>query len=151
MTSDEKFWSHVDKAGECWEWTGGKERDGYGQFRLPNGHRQAAHRYAWEWEHGEPVPTGLVVMHKCDNPGCVNPDHLQVGTHADNMQDRNGKGRQARGVRHGNAKLTPDDVRTMRALYAKQGVTQVYLSKRFGVARSHVQRILAGERWTDVM
>jgi hypothetical protein len=77
----------------CWEWKGGKMKNGYGRFGIAKGQIVFAHRYSYEAKHG-PIPPGLFVLHSCDNPGCVNPSHLSVGTHADNMQDMRAKGRQ---------------------------------------------------------
>ncbi len=114
--------------GECVEWGGGRLYSGYGVWTSPkdeNGKRKTwgAHRLAWTVLVG-PIPEGQYVLHKCDNPPCVNTDHLFLGTHAENMADRNAKGRQARGEslaakrrgeNHGLAKLSDDDVRAIRA------------------------------------
>lgn len=93
------FWARVVKEDGCWRWVGAIDRGGYGRFTV---RRRAirAHRYAWEAVNG-PVPTGLCVCHHCDNPRCVRPDHLFVGTYADNNRDRDAKGRTARGLRSG--------------------------------------------------
>lgn len=88
----ERFWSKVDKRGpdECWPWTGGKFWDGYGWFSVA-GAKKKAHRVSFFLQHGRwPEPCCL---HRCDNPGCVNPVHLFEGTHTDNMRDRERKGR----------------------------------------------------------
>lgn len=84
----------------CWEWTGGRHSYGYGVFMLPGSDKHVrAHRYSYERTYG-PIPDGLVVMHKCDNPPCVNPDHLQLGTKRDNIWDAVIKGRTKTGNRH---------------------------------------------------
>lgn len=82
------FWERVDKTSGCWLWTGAKSTNGgYGYFIYGRGGQKLrAHRVAWEMTHG-PIPEGWVVMHLCDNPLCVNPDHLEVGTQADNVLD----------------------------------------------------------------
>lgn len=87
----EQFWERVPVAGpdQCWEWMGAKTgRDGYGRVG-----GQRAHRVSWEIANGRPIPEGLIVLHSCDNPPCVNPRHLSVGTNTDNMRDASAKGR----------------------------------------------------------
>jgi len=76
-----RFWAKVDKSGDCWIWTAGRLRQGYGRFD-----GQLAHRVAFAFERG-PVPDGMFVLHSCDNPPCVNPGHLRLGTHVDNMRE----------------------------------------------------------------
>jgi len=91
---DERFWSRVDKSGDCWIWTGYRDRKTYGIVeRRRDGRRETrAHRWAWILTHG-PIPDGLFVLHRCDNPPCVRPDHLWLGTTDDNMADMAAKGR----------------------------------------------------------
>ena len=81
----ERFWSHVDTTGECWEWTASRNEWGYGQFSQ-NGKRIKAHRWAYLNLVG-PVPKDRILMHTCDNPGCVSPEHLRIGTNGDNHMD----------------------------------------------------------------
>jgi hypothetical protein len=90
-----RFWSKVDKGGDCWVWTASLDRKGYGQIAITaNGSKRprGAHRVAWELTHG-PIPSGLCVCHRCDNPRCVRPDHLFLGTVGDNNRDMWRKGR----------------------------------------------------------
>lgn len=90
-TDEERFWSHVDKSGECWIWTASRVPWGYGKT-VRNREETYAHRYSWEMAYG-PIPDGMLVMHSCDNPPCVNPSHLLLGTPKDNMDDMRAKGR----------------------------------------------------------
>lgn len=88
----ESFEAHLDKTGECWVWTGNRDRDGYGRIHF-NGRRELTHRVAWILEHG-PIPDGLLIRHAvCDNPPCCRLAHLAPGTQSDNMQDASAKGR----------------------------------------------------------
>lgn len=88
----DRFWEKVQKTDSCWLWTGGSVPRGYGRFLWPDGRKGYAHRFSYELANG-PVPDGLWVLHCCDNPPCVRPDHLWLGTHADNMHDMAAKGR----------------------------------------------------------
>ena len=87
----ERFWAKVDKSGDCWLWTASKTKEGYGYFRF-DGAMRKAHRMSWLLTNGE-IPEGMLVCHTCDNPSCVNPKHLWLGTNRDNMDDMNAKGR----------------------------------------------------------
>ncbi len=81
-----RFWDKVDKSGKCWIWRGSKLKTGYGRFHFA-GKTITAHRISWMLAHGS-IEEGMHVLHKCDNPPCVNPDHLYIGTHTQNMQDK---------------------------------------------------------------
>src|SRR6266567_1582450 len=92
---EQRFWPKVRKTSTCWLWTGMKHyKFGYGFFQVGIGDRQLAHRISWKIHNG-PIPDGLYVLHKCDTPPCVNPDHLFLGTYYDNMDDMDQKGRRA--------------------------------------------------------
>ena len=92
-TVEERFWAKVVKSDGCWEWTAKHDKNGYGRFS-PNGQysQVPAHRFSWELHNG-PVPEGMLVCHRCDNPECTNPNHLFLGTPQDNMDDKVRKGR----------------------------------------------------------
>lgn len=143
LTPVERFWSKVDKTGECWLWTGGTDKGDYGTFALPGGVSVRCHRFSWELERG-PIPTGLLVCHTCDTPRCVNPTHLFLGTPKDNTADMMTKGRSRFGRR-----LTEDNVREIRRLVAT-GATRREVAERFGVSASAVGAIVARYRWSHV-
>ena len=96
----DKFWSLVVKTEDCWLWCAGRFGPGYGSFYVPGSHRYLAHRAAWELTNG-PIPPGVWVLHRCDNPSCVRPDHLWLGVHRDNMRDMVRKGRHWGGRNNG--------------------------------------------------
>lgn len=146
LTVEERFWSKVERNApdECWPWTAGRFLGGYGLFSIGN-RDFGAHRIAWRLLHG-PIPDRKHVCHRCDNPACCNPGHLFLGTNADNMRDRDSKGRQARGTRHPRAKLTDDLVRAIRA----DGRGSKALSKALGVSRTVIRNVLLGLRWRHV-
>jgi hypothetical protein len=148
----ERFWSKVDKRGvnDCWEWQAGKTSDGYGRMRA-NGHRVLAHRISYQLERGQ-IPKGLWCLHKCDNPGCVNPSHLFLGTHDDNMRDMVSKGRARvpRGSNHWYTTLTEDQVLLIRECLREKVMTHREIGVLFGVAKGVVQSIKIGRTWKHV-
>jgi len=91
LSVEDRLWSRIDQGPDCWVWPGGHDKDGYGHIKVDR-IQQSTHRLAWTLTHG-PVPAGMLVLHHCDNPPCCRPDHLFLGTHADNMRDRATKGR----------------------------------------------------------
>jgi hypothetical protein len=146
--TDERFAAKVDKSGDCWEWTGHREPNGYGRFYY-NGRMTWAHRVSWQLFRG-PIPTGLDVCHHCDNRGCVRPSHLFVGTRADNMADANRKGRIPRGEDASAAKLTAAQVRAIRAEYAAGGVLMREIAARLGVSDTTIKFVVNRKRWSHV-
>lgn len=143
----ERFWEKVDVRGpnECWPWKAGIHPQGYGTFSF-EGRLHIASRIAWILTRG-PIPGKLQVLHHCDNPPCCNPDCLFLGTVADNMRDRDLKGRRTplRGTANPLAKLTDAQVAELRELYAAGAGSQRTLAERFGIAQVHVGRIVRGE------
>jgi hypothetical protein len=154
----ERFWSKVDKrpdSSQCWLWTGYIDAGGRGRFNTGStggkpGKIRSAHRIAYELTYG-PIEKGMEVCHHCDNPPCCNPAHLFLGTHMENMIDRDTKGRNINyiGTQHGMSKLTEDSVREMRYLRA-QGATFQAIARRFGVSKSVAHQAITGVTWKHV-
>lgn len=139
-------WTSNDKG--CWEWNGPKSEDGYGYliFRTNNGHQRiGAHRLSYEVHKGE-IDAGLFVCHTCDNPPCINPDHLFVGTPKQNSADAVEKGRTKRRAEHGRAKLTEADVQKMRSM-RERGMKYRDIAQQFPVAQGQVEKICRYESW----
>lgn len=178
-TASDRFWCKVDKSGDCWLWTARRDKNGYGRFR-PDGANTGdvgAHRVAFALA-GQTVKDGDLVCHTCDNPPCVRPSHLFIGTPMVNAIDRDAKGRgrpwpmsdevrstRARGERsgrythpestprgstHGNATITEDDVRAIRAAVAS-GESQGSVARRMGLTQPNVSRIVLRKAWTHVV
>jgi len=128
----------------CWLWVGALSSKGYGLMREGRKVR-TVHRMVYESTVG-PIEAGMCVCHRCDTPACVNPDHLFLGTNADNQADKVAKGRQARGEGNGRAKITADDVRAIRA----SSETRAQIARRYGLGWSTVNDIRKGRRWAAV-
>jgi hypothetical protein len=175
---EERFWEKVDKKSpdECWEWKN-SIINGYGTIKL-NGKNKLTHRLSYELNVG-PIPPGLFVCHTCDNPKCVNPTHLFLGTQKDNLQDASKKGRIASGNLHysrthpellargdchwckthpesylgeknGNAKLTENQVKEIRQLYARGSITLKELGMKFGAGLSTIGYIVNHKTWKHI-
>jgi len=130
----------------CWRWARCGDKDGYGIIHLQGGTVERAHRFAYRITHGE-IPDGLVVRHSCDNPRCVNPAHLSVGTCAENTGDAVAKNRHYHGERFHTAKLTEADVIAIRA--AKATITE--LAKAYGVDKTNISCIRRGKTWRHLL
>lgn len=135
----------VDPITGCWEWTASKTSSGYGKIFVV-GKLRAAHRVSYEMRHGA-IPNGMRVLHRCDNPACINPDHLFLGSDADNVADMISKGRQQKGSRHYKAKLSENDVRAIRSA---KNETPNNLAKQFGVTAATISFIRSGKIWKHV-
>lgn len=157
----ERFWSKVDKRGpdECWEWTGAL-MGGYGFLHAGALYEQGtrwvkAHRLSWEIHSGQLVPDGRSVLHHCDNPPCVNPAHLYVGTRADNARDRSdrrrGREHRQRGEQNLNAKLKEADVRAIIVeLQRLPRRSQSSIAEQFGVKQPLISRIMRRQNWAHL-
>lgn len=159
-----RFWAKVDQSGDCWVWTAGKTKAGYGIFHPRHGLTVYAHRYAFELTYGA-MPEGQMACHRCDNPPCVRPDHLFAGAALDNAADMTAKGRHwttansaawaqhranvPRGEHHPSARLNENDVRNIRAAVAN-GAHHRGLAEQYGVAQSLISGIVSRKRWAHV-
>jgi hypothetical protein len=152
----ERFWKKVQKGPECWLWVGSKHRHGYGVMRISGGGKTGlpqktnkAHRLAWSLTHG-PVPVGMSVLHRCDVRNCCNPEHLFLGTQADNVADMYAKGRAnnvgAVGERVWSAKLTAAQVIEIR-----KRTSSIALAEEYGISYRHMRQIQSGVRWKHLL
>jgi hypothetical protein len=154
-TPKERFADQVDTEGPqsptadgpCWLWTGAAFTDGYGRLTV-DGKSKRVHRLAWEWEHGE-IPEDGLICHECDTPLCVRPSHLFLGSPADNMHDRDSKGRAMRGQRHVRAKLSRGDIPVIRARCAA-GEPYLVIARDCGVSDATIRNIAIGKNWKHV-
>lgn len=142
-STERRFWAKVDKNGPngCWIWTGALNQMGYGRFSIWKKEHWFAHRFAWTLLKG-PAPEGLFLCHRCDNPVCVNPEHLFPGTSADNNADMRAKGRQ------GAWKLSPEKVADIKQRYV--GGTHgnaSELAAQYGITVATVYNVASGARW----
>lgn len=143
-----RFWMKVNKEGaihpynpklgKCWEWLASKNKKGYGHFGF-NGACWQAHRISWIFSYGE-IPNDLLVLHSCDNPMCVRPDHLFLGTHQDNSDDKIKKGRQGKPIQKN--KLTHFQADEIRMRYAAKELDQYQLAKEYGVCQRTINNII---------
>lgn len=150
---EERFWKYVVKSDDCWLWTGGTRVGRYGGISL--GRRGegiiSTHRFSYQLHKGK-IPKGKIIMHKCDNPLCVKPDHLFMGTQKDNVLDMIAKGRQGKtGAKKGTGSrnhLTMEQANNLREEY-KSGVSQVKLADKYGLGQSTVSRIIRQQTFNN--
>lgn len=140
----------------CWNWLGAKDKRGYG-FIYYGGRNQRAHRIVYLLGHGD-IPVGMYICHRCDNPSCVKPEHLFLGSPAANYWDARRKGRMPRlervpydtsGENNGQAKLGADDVRRVRIL-RQNGAQLLAIAERFGISRTQVHNIITRKKWASI-
>lgn len=144
ITPEKKF------KNECWEWGGRLNFGGYG-FVISKGKTFMAHRIAWEQSNG-PIPTGLIICHKCDNRKCINPSHMFLGTDADNVADMDRKGRRVilRGADNALSKLSEESVKEIKRRHTGEYGLGIKLAKEFGVAPTTISMIVTGRTWCHV-
>ncbi len=152
LTIEERFLQYVNKTENCWEWTGYIRSDGYANFRpTTTTTTQLAHRVAYKLWNGD-IPNKKLVRHKCDNRKCVNPNHLELGTQQDNMNDMVERGRYCDGIGmlNNNAKLTDNDIREIRVLL-ELGLLQKDIAKHYNVKQHCISCIKTNKKWTHVI
>lgn len=159
-----EFFSYVEKTPDCWIWCGSLTEKHYGQIKI-NGRRYFAHRLAWELTHGAKIPRGLCACHHCDNPSCVRPDHIFIGTKKQNNQDRAAKGRNCayenqwfikhpekrlHGEAVAQAKLAACDVLRIREIYDAGAASQAHLADMYDVSQHQISRIVRRKLWRHI-
>lgn len=142
-----RFWSQIDKSGDCWLWTGKTNGSGYGVFAPGTGKSELAHRFGHVLLKG-PIPSGHRVLHGCDTPRCVL--HTFTGTQQDNIDDMRAKGRMPLGEKRAFAKLTADDVREIRRTYATGEADSRELAQRYAVSPCTILKIIHRKKWKHV-
>lgn len=151
----ERFWGKVLRGApdDCWEWQGSRARTNwpYGHFRF-RGHTKTTHRLSYALHYGA-IPEGMFVCHRCDNPPCVNPAHLFVGTHTDNVRDMHSKGRAAttctEGSKNGHTTMDEDAVRSIRARY-RLGESQSAIARDLGISQTTVSLMVLRRTWKHI-
>ncbi len=142
---EDRCWEQVHQCDNCWTWVASTDKEGYGNFKVKR-KRCRAHIVSWEIHKGR-IPAGMCVLHKCDNPPCIRPEHLFLGSVKDNSADMVTKGRSTKGTRNPHAKLTEADVRNIRKRYATTSITQRELSAEYGVVQQQISHIVNHKKW----
>lgn len=150
---EQRFWKYVNKTDTCWLWTGATRNFGYGAINAGGkyGKAESAHRVSWLIHFGE-IPADLCVCHHCDNPLCVNPNHLFLGTRTDNNHDMQRKGRVSggsKGEHHHQSKLTERQIVEIRTLFNTGSVNLSDLALRYGVTVQTIHSIVHGKTWPN--
>lgn len=147
----DRFREKYELSGDCWIWIAAAAGD-YGNFFPGRPATSSVKAHRWSYEHFiGPIPSGLMVCHRCDERACVNPDHLFLGTAKDNQGDMAAKGRSLRGERHNCAELSEAQVVDMRDLWATGDFSQIALAARFGTTKANVSQIVRGKTWRHLL
>lgn len=146
---EDRFWSKVNKTDDCWLWTASTYKSGYGHFRRKINDKWTmykSHRFSYELANRCEIPKNLFVLHKCDVPACVNPDHLYLGTHADNMRDMREKGRNRWGNNPNHRLLSYEIAKNIRKDY-RNGLRYKQIEEKYSVSKQQVSRIVLNLIW----
>jgi hypothetical protein len=144
---EQRLLNKTNKTATCWLWTGYTRKDGYGSITI-NYIPTFVHRVAFElWK--QLIPDGFVVRHTCDIRNCINPNHLEIGTQQDNINDKVERNRQAKGITHGSVKLTEDEVREIKVLLGF-GITRRKLASEYNVSKGCIDFISSGKNWKHI-
>lgn len=145
LTPESRFWAKAVRSEGCWGWNGHKDSGGYALIGIRTSRNAQASRFSWELHNG-PIPPGMYVCHKCDNPECTNPEHLFLGSHADNMADMKAKRRATYGEKSGRAVLTEAAVIEIR----NGPGSNKEKAERFGVSTHTIQAVRSRKIWTHI-
>lgn len=149
IPANARFWYQVEQTPTCWLWKGSlKGQKGYGAIKVKD-KKIAAHRFSWQLRYGLEIPKGYFLCHTCDNPQCVNPEHLFLGTPKDNSQDAISKNRMAIGSKNANARLNEEMVISIRKRF-DDGETYSSLAKEFGVTWAAIKGIVVRTSWRHI-
>lgn len=149
LTPEQRLFALVQKSDLCWEWVGRTNAHGYGQVSTHCLGERYAHRISWAIHFGA-IPNGLSVLHRCDNPRCVNPDHLFLGSRADNVRDMVNKRRHCYGETHGRRKLTEPQVHEIRSMHRAGLVTKREAARIYGISQTMVNNIVNLRAWVHI-
>jgi hypothetical protein len=151
---EERVWGHINigNPNECWEWVGGKNKDGYGRLNI-SGRIDRAHRVVYRLANGD-IPPNKIILHSCNNPSCCNPNHLRAGTYKENTHDMMVSGRNRNKVFRGSessvSKLTESQVLNMRQEYNSGGISIGKLARKYSISESQCSRIVKRQSWTHI-
>lgn len=142
--------SNVIRCDGCWRWSGARHGFGYGRVHLRKGVKVSAHRMSWILHNG-PIPDGQCVLHRCDNPECTNPDHLFLGSNADNTADMKSKNRHMFGESHRGSKVTEEMIPQIIRDWIPRRFTRKMVAQKYGISVNQVGNIIKGRQWTHIL